>query len=504
MTAILSFSFRIWNKIFFKKANRFFSLGFILFIQPGIYAVENPLPFDELRKGVVQIRVYSQAVNPFTPWTTDAVRAGSGTGFLIGNKRILTNAHVVSNAKFVQVQRYNQTEWYGVKILHLAHDCDLAVLEAENPEFYKDSRDLQLGEIPELNSPLIVVGYPIGGNKVSVTRGIVSRKDQSVYSHSAVDSHLVLQVDAAINPGNSGGPAIQDDKVVGVAFQVATKGENIGYLIPTNVIRHFLKDIEDGKYDGYVELGVRTLNSFNVFLRKAKGIPDHLEGVFVSKVLKNGSAENHLKEGDFLLEIDGQPIGKNGTVMQDKDARVDFVEIVDNKHAGDKISFKLYREGKEISVSFPARRMSDFDFMRNQYDRSYDFEMIGGLLFQEMSRDLITSWGRSGNTSGGSQLLYRFFYFIEDGLNRTKKTDVVLYRKLSHPVNSSSDYFVNMILESVNGIPVGELKDLKKILKESRDRYLRLKFLDIQVPLILNREEAEKADEKIRKIYGLE
>ncbi|WP_000474895.1 PDZ domain-containing protein, partial [Leptospira interrogans] len=104
----------------------------------------------------------------------------------------------------------------------------------------------------------------------------------------------------------------------------------------------------------------------------------------------------------------------------------------------------------------------------------------------------------------GSQLLYRFFYFIEDGLNRTKKTDVVLYRKLSHPVNSSSDYFVNMILESVNGIPVGELKDLKKILKESKDKYLRLKFLDIQVPLILNREEAEKADEKIRKIYGLE
>ncbi|EMO26757.1 hypothetical protein LEP1GSC170_1310 [Leptospira interrogans serovar Bataviae str. HAI135] len=53
-----------------------------------------------------------------------------------------------------------------------------------------------------------------------------------------------------------------------------------------------------------------------------------------------------------------------------------------------------------------------------------------------------------------------------------------------------------MILESVNGIPVGELKDLKKILKESKDKYLRLKFLDIQVPLILNRQEAEKSGRK--------
>ncbi|WP_243401707.1 PDZ domain-containing protein, partial [Leptospira ellisii] len=293
-------------------------------------------------------------------------------------------------------------------------------------------------------------------------------------------------------------------KVVGVAFQVATKGENIGYLIPTNVIRHFLKDIEDGKYDGYVELGVRTLNSFNVPLRKAKKIPDHLEGVFVSRVLKNGSAENFLKEGDFLTEIDGNPIGKNGTVMQDRDARVDFVEIVDNKHADDTISFKLFRDEKEMSVSFPARRMPDFDFMRNQYDKPYDYAMIGGLLFQEMSRDLITSWSRGGNTSGGSQLLYRFFYFIEDGLNRGKRTDVVLYRKLSHPVNSSSDYFVNLVLESVNGTPVGELSDLKRILSSSKEKYLRLKFLDVQVPLILDREAAERADDKIRKTYGLE
>lgn len=63
---------------------------------------------------------------------------------------------------------------------------------------------------------------------------------------------------------------------------------------------------------------------------------------------------------------------------------------------------------------------------------------------------------------------------------------------------------MNLVLESVNGIPVTELSDLRKILKQSKDKYLRLKFLDVQVPLVLDREEAGKADEKIRKIYGLE
>ncbi|TGN00080.1 S1C family serine protease [Leptospira dzoumogneensis] len=474
-----------------------FSLHFPLFS-------EERSDFDHVRKAVVQIKVYSQAFSAFTPWATDGVRASSGTGFLIGNKRILTNAHVISNAKYVQVQRYNQTEWYRVKILHVAHDCDLAVLEAEDPEFYKDSTDLSLGEIPELNSSLIVVGYPIGGNKVSVTRGIVSRKEQSKYEHSSVDSHLVLQVDAAINPGNSGGPAIQNNKVVGVAFQVATKGENIGYLIPTKVIRHFLKDIEDGRYDGYVELGIGTFNSFNTSLRKAKGIPEGLEGVFVTRILPNGSADGYLKEGDYLTEIDGLSIGRNGTITLDKDARVDFTETVDDKYSGEPIRFKVFRNGKLIDVEFKAKRMPDFDFMRNRYDTPFDYSMIGGLLFQEMTRDLLGAWSRSGSTSGGSQFLYRYDYFIEDGIGRTKKADVVLYRKLAHPVNSSSDYFLNLVLESVNGEEINSLADLKRILSGSKSKFLKLKFLNIDLPLILDRDEAQKADSQIRSTYGLE
>ena len=76
------------------------------------------------------------------------------------------------------------------------------------------------------------------------------------YAHTGADSHLVIQTDAAINPGNSGGPVMQDGKVVGVAFQGLRQADNIGYMIPTTVIRHFLADINDGKYDGFGSLGV--------------------------------------------------------------------------------------------------------------------------------------------------------------------------------------------------------------------------------------------------------
>ena len=73
--------------------------------------------------------------------------------------------------------------------------------------------------IPELESTVSAYGYPIGGERMSVTTGIVSRIDFQLYTHSSIDQHLAIQISAQINPGNSGGPVMLNGKVVGVAFQ---------------------------------------------------------------------------------------------------------------------------------------------------------------------------------------------------------------------------------------------------------------------------------------------
>src|SRR5258708_8002778 len=102
-----------------------------------------------------------------------------------------------------------------------------------------------------------------------VPQGVVSRVDFRTYTHSVVDSHLTIQIDAAINPGNSGGPVLQNGKVVGVAFQgfSGDVAQNVGYMIPTPVIRPFLKDIEDGHYDRYMALSTGVANTLNPAIR---------------------------------------------------------------------------------------------------------------------------------------------------------------------------------------------------------------------------------------------
>lgn len=474
-------------------------LFFLSLFSDSLYADANSQSVDEIKKSVVQIRVFSQAKDPFSPWMSSGISASTGSGFIITKNRILTNAHVVSNAKFIEAQRNNQTEWFELKLLYIAHDCDLAILEVPDQSFYTDSVELKLGGLPELASPVDIIGYPIGGSKISVSRGIVSRIEQSNYAHSQIDSHLVVQVDAAINPGNSGGPALQNGKVVGVAFQASTKGENIGYIIPTNVIEHFLKDIEDGNYNGYVELGIQTQNSFSESHRKYYEIPNGEEGVFITRVFRNGSADGYLFPGDYLTAIDGRKIGRNGNLLETNS--IDFLEVIDNKFAGEEIKFELIRKKKKIQVSFPAKKMPQMENQRSSYGKEYDYLIFGGLVFQTVNRDLLETWSKIGQTQGGSLLVYRFYEGSQllDG----ETEDVVLYRKLPHPTNSHSDFYLNMVVESFNGIKVKNLNHFKNLIQNSKEKTFKIHFYGIQVPMILDKEESEKADEQIKRTYHI-
>ncbi len=213
----------------------------------------------EPEKSVIQIMTAGQQPVWDAPWRSESVRRSSGTGFVISRRRIITNAHVVSWARQILVRRYQDPKPYIAKVSFIAHDCDLAVLSVDDDSFFEGLEALPIGPLPKVRSTVVTYGYPAGGEQISYTRGVVSRIEVQTYVHIGNRSMLVVQTDAAINPGNSGGPVIQDDQVVGVAFQGAGGLENTGYFIPTRVIQHFLTDIEDGGYHGFPQAGVRLV-----------------------------------------------------------------------------------------------------------------------------------------------------------------------------------------------------------------------------------------------------
>ena len=253
------------------------------------------------------VRIENSSLNPDyrNPWNTGRDSGGNGTGWLVSENKFLTNAHVVSNSRIIYIKKVGDAKPYRARIVHIAHDCDLAMLELEDPSAFKGVTPFEIGKLPQLDTTVKVIGYPIGGERISITSGVVSRVDFLSYSHTSVDLHLTIQIDAAINPGNSGGPVIQNGKVVGVAFQgySGNIAQNTGYMIPTPVIRRFLKDVEDGNYDHYVDLSMSDFPLINPAQRKALGLANDGIGIMVAAAEEDGSAGGILQTGDVLLAM---------------------------------------------------------------------------------------------------------------------------------------------------------------------------------------------------------
>ncbi|RYR25338.1 hypothetical protein Ahy_B02g059043 [Arachis hypogaea] len=116
--------------------------------------------------------------------------------------------------------REREVEDLFSKVLAKGVDCDIALLSVESDEFWRDMEPLRLGRLPHLQDSVTVVGYPLRGDTISVTKRVASRIEVTSYAHGSSDL-LGIQIDAAINSGNSGGPAFNDQgECIGVAFQV--------------------------------------------------------------------------------------------------------------------------------------------------------------------------------------------------------------------------------------------------------------------------------------------
>ncbi len=451
-----------------------------------------------IAKGLVRIVATSQEPNYLQPWSGGSVSGASGSGFVIEGNRILTNAHVVSNARFLTVSKEGDPAKYLARVLHVAHDCDLALLTVDDPKFFNGTTALEFGGIPAIESTVSVYGYPIGGDRLSVTRGVVSRIDFQPYSHSGVDAHLTVQIDAAINPGNSGGPVLQDGKVVGVAFQgySGDVAQNVGYMIPTPVVARFLEDVKDGSYDKYMDIAVSYHSLHNPAMRKALGLPEEERGVFVGEVYAGGASDGFLKAGDVILSIDGLPVSSDGTVPLDGD-QVEMAEVVERKFKGDSVTFDVVRGGTPLTVQVPLNRAWPFAMQASAYDKKPRYLIYGGLVFQPLEANFINE-----HNPDDLRLRYHYDHFISHGLHLKKPEVVVLSNVLDDPVNAYAGEFIYGIVETVNDIPIKSLDDLSKAIDSGGD-FVVIETSGPGRPLVLQREAAEAAGPQILSRYGI-
>ncbi|VXC11945.1 S1C family serine protease [Massilia sp. 9I] len=310
---------------------------------PALPAIEN---------SVVKIFATVRRPDPYKPWSKQSPADVTGSGVIIEGKRILTNAHVVGYASQVEVQASQSGDKVSAKVIALARGLDLAVLELDDPSFFDKRPPVQRAAVlPDVREAVFAYGYPLGGNSLSTTRGIVSRVE--FVGYGSFSSGLRIQIDAPINPGNSGGPVIAGDKMIGLAFSMAAGAQNIGYVIPNEEIELFLKDVADGRYDGKPLLhdSVQTLE--NPALRQYLKLDKSVEGALVHRPFKT-DASWPLKEGDIITHIADSAIDNQGMVKLGANLRVRFQYRIQQVAKNGKVPMTIVRGGKSMKVEVPT------------------------------------------------------------------------------------------------------------------------------------------------------
>jgi S1-C subfamily serine protease len=456
-----------------------------------------PQPNGPVQKSLVRITATEVAPDYRAPWNAGMLGRGIGAGFVIEGNRIMTNAHVVSNSRYLTVERDGDPNKYPAKVLFVAHDCDLALITVD-PGFFKNMTPLKFGGIPELESTVSAYGYPIGGERMSVTTGIVSRIDFQLYTHSSIDQHLAIQISAQINPGNSGGPVMQNTKVVGVAFQgySGDVAQGVAYMVPTPVISRFLKDVSDGRYDGYVDLGLTFAKLQNPAQRRYLGLKDDGRGVLVETVVTAGPCAKLLRPGDVLLSIDNHPIASDGNVDLEGE-HVEMPEVVERKFKGDQVKFDIWRDKQAVSGSVQLDTVPPYLMQSHRYDVRPRYVVYGGLLFQPLSLDLLEAYQPQD-----LRLRHFFDFYVIDQLYLEHPDVVVLTNILPDPINTYLSNYRGGIVDEINGKKIRTLDDLAQTFAQPADRFV-INMIGDGPPLVLDPKQVEAARERIRTRYNV-
>ena len=292
-------------------------------------------------------RHFQGQMGPRGPQQQRAVPVRSqGSGFIVDPSGIImTNAHVVKDAKEVTVKLTDRRE-YRAKVLGADAKTDIAVLKIDAKNLpvlaLGNTKDLKVGEW------VLAIGSPFGFEN-TVTAGVVSAKGRSLPDDSYVP---FIQTDVAVNPGNSGGPLLNArGEVVGINSQIYSRSggyQGVSFAIPIDVAVQVKDQIVATGKAQHARLGIAVQEVNQAFADSFK--LDKPEGALVSNIEKGGPGDHAgLKAGDVIRKVDGQAIVSSG----------DLPAVIGQQAPGKKVTLEVWRQGERQELQARLGDASD-------------------------------------------------------------------------------------------------------------------------------------------------
>jgi S1-C subfamily serine protease len=470
----------------------------------ALRAAEASPPAAAARPAAVEnsvVKVFStmRYPDPYKPWTKQAPRESTGTGVIIEGKRILTNAHVVLYASQVQVQANQSGDKISATVETIAQGIDLAVLKLDDESFFDTRAPLaRATKLPAVKDSVMVYGFPTGGTNLSITKGIVSRIDFTMYNFPT--SGLRVQIDAAINPGNSGGPAVADDQMIGVAFSRLGGGDNIGYIIPCEEIELFLQDAADGRYDGKPTIFDSMQTFENPALRPFLKVGRGVEGMIVTEADAK-EADYPLKPWDIITRIGDTPVDNEGMVKVG-DIRVRFQYLFQKVTRNGTAPLTIIRDGRELKIDLPVapRRPMVIPDLEGTYPSYF---VYGPLVFSTATQLFLAGLNNAavGLAAAGSPLSTRRG---DRPAFEGEALVVVSSPFFPHKLSRGYSQAQSRVVDTINGVKIRNLEHLVTTLRDCQDEFVVVDFAGRKYEtLVFPRKEMVAATEDILNDNGV-
>lgn len=450
---------------------------------------------------IVRVTSRIRMPNPLRPWVRQAPIEIGGTGVVLAGGRILTNAHLVTYADEVTLQGSRGGDRATAKIVAVGSPIDLALLVPDDPEFLKGRKPMPRASVlPPSGSPIILLGFAVGGRGLSTTQGVVSRTEYGFYPGGG--EGLSLQVDATAAPGNSGGPGLTGDRMVGLTFGSLGKGSS--FLVPNEEIDAFLHDVTDGRYDGPLTLrdGFQVLENPALRARLGLDASPVTHGVMVIPSSRP-PAESPLRAFDVVTKIGDHPVDDEGMVDGPGGNRLSFAYYVPRLARDGAVPLTVRRDGRECQVKVPVSSQPEPRLAPSLDGGRPRWFLCGPLVFSPLVAEAIPIYVRMnpGLSDRRGSWVYRCNQAPE---HVDEELVIVTSPLLPHKVAKGYEEPIGQTLAEVDGQPVRNLAHLVRLIRDGQSEFVTFRFAEEATEhLVFRRKELAAATREVMAENGI-
>ncbi len=459
-------------------------------------------PTSPLRTGIVSVRVTGQDWNWRAPWEKQAPWTRTVTGLVVPGHRILMTSTAFGNHLLVEAQKLGSEERSVARVELVDQEGPLALVTVDDPEFWEGLQALPLADRAPQEGDVAILRWQRSG-LLDAFPGTIRQVRSGRHGQSQT-SLLTLEIGATADGLGESEVVIAKGHVAGLL--TGRVGDAYGALAAP-VLTQFLEGAAKGDWRGFARAGVAWQDLTNPALREWLGLRPGETGIRLTHLAPNGSAGGVLKRGDVVLEMDGKKLDPTGYYEHPIYGRMLFALLFsDGRHPGETMPVKVLRDGKRLDLQMPLRVMlPDQDRVPPyRYGRGPDYVVVGGLVFEELSRPYLATFGDWARRAPPRLLIAMDREPEEEGAER--KRIVLLTSVLPDAANLGYQELRDVIVERVNGHDVGRLDDMRKAFASPQEGFQVVEFLPGQASsrLVLDAREAEAAAARIREAYGVQ